>query len=209
MPISNYQRTLLDMRERFLRYDPIPTAEKFSLAVDETYLYIPFVGRLHRVHRATGLVEYPDAHGVFHEADYNAAASIYDVLCCSRPDCALSGQFAPINSVAKNYHTKNLGGSLFDGCAPIFSEHPDRLEKALLSLGGVKAGKGDIAYCVNTFPFLPVRVQFWAADDEFPASLQLLWDLNTLDFLHYETTYYVAGHLLHRLRELMENSCLY
>ena len=43
-------------------------------------------------------------------------------------------------------------------------------------------------------------------DYEFPASLQLLWDTNTLDFVHYETTYYIAGHLLSRLRELMGGS---
>ncbi len=202
MSMSNYRRMLLDMRERFLGYDQQAMIEKFSLAADASYLYICLLSRNHRIHRATGLVEYEE-NGSFQEADVNAAATIYDVLCCSKPNCTLSGQFAPVNSVAKNYHTKNLGGSVFDGCPDIFAAHPDRLEKALVALGGIKEGKGDIAYRVNTFPFLPIRVQFWASDDEFPASLQLLWDLNTLDFIHYETTYYLAGHLLYRLRELM------
>lgn len=205
MSLSNYQRMLLDMRERFLRYDQSSMAEKFSLTSDETYLYISCIGRKHRIHRATALVEYADEHGAFHEADINAAASIYDILCCSKPDCVLSGQYAPINSVAKNYHTQNLGGNVFDGCPAVFADHPDRLEDALIALGGVPEGKGDIAYRVELFPFLPVRVQFWNADDEFPASLQILWDLNTLNYLHYETTYYIAGHLLHRLRELIGN----
>lgn len=203
MSVSNYDRTLLDARQRFLSYDQELMIRRFSLAGDETYLYISLVGQRHRIDRASGLVEWLDSGGVPHEAGFQAALSIYDVLCCSKPDCALSGQFAPINSVAKNYHTKNLGGSIFDGCAPIFARHPERLEQALIALGGIKEGKGDIAYRVDTFPFLPVRIQFWEADEEFPASLQILWDLNTLDFLHYETTYYVAGHLLHRLRELM------
>ncbi len=30
-----------------------------------------------------------------------------------------------------------------------------------------------------------------------------MWDENTLDFLHYETTYYVVGHMLERLKALM------
>ncbi len=205
MSLSNYQRMLLDMRERFLRYDQSSMVERFSLHSDETYLYISCVDRKHRIHRTTALAECADSHGTFHEADINAAATIYDVLCCSAPGCTLSGQFAPINSVAKNYHTKNLGGGVFDRCPPVFADHPDLLEKALAALGGTPEGKGDIAYRIELFPFLPIRVQFWNADDDFPASLQILWDTNTLQFLHYETTYYAAGHLLRRLRELMEN----
>ena len=139
-----------------------------------------------------------------HEADFNVSLSIYDVLCGSHPNRTLSGQFAPINSVASNYHTKDLGGSVFGNCPAYFSEYPEKLEEALIALGGVKEGKGDIAYRINTFPFLPIRVQFWEADEDFSASLQILWDTNTLQYLRYETTYYVAGHLLHRLRELME-----
>lgn len=205
MSLSNYDRTLLDARRRFLGYDQGTMISRFSLASDENYLYISFLGRPHRIRRADALVEWLDANGTPHEADFESSLSIYDVLCCSAPYCSLSGQFAPINSVAKNYHTKNLGGNVFDGCPAVFAQHPALLEKALITLGGVAEGKGDIAYRVEIFPFLPVRVQFWEADDEFPASLQILWDTNTLQFLHYETTYYAAGHLLRRLRELMEN----
>lgn len=206
MSISNYERTLLDARKRFLTYDQSLMIDRFSLSHDENYLYLTLTGRLYRICRRTALVEWLDESGAAHEADFNASLSIYDVLCCSRPNCTLSGQYAPINSVAKNYHTQNLGGNVFDGCPSLFADHPKLLEKALISLGGVPEGKGDIAYRIDLFPFLPVRVQFWAADDEFPASLQILWDLNTLDFLHYETTYYIAGHLLHCLRELMEKN---
>lgn len=203
MSVSNYERILPDARRRFLTFDQAEMIRRFSLKHDELYLYLPFIGQTHRIHRSSGLVEWLDKDGIPHEADFNSALSVYDVLCCSKPDCALSGQFAPINSVAKNYHTQNLGGSVFDSCPAFLSLNPDRLEQALLSLGGIREGKGDIACRINTFPFLPIRIQFWEADDEFPASLQILWDLNTLDYLHYETTYYVAGHLLHRLRELM------
>ena len=49
------------------------------------------------------------------------------------------------------------------------------------------------------FPFLPVQLRFWDADEEFPAQLRFLWDRNTLKFLHFETVYYVIGHLLGKL----------
>ena len=204
MSTSNYEITLLEARKLFLCYRQENIIEKLPLEYDEHYLYIRFLDQQHRIDRTTGIVEWLDAKGLPHEADFNASLSIYDILCCSQPNCTLAGQFAPINSVANNYHTGNLGGSIFDACSPIFSDHPDRLEKALIALGGIKEGKGDIAYRINVFPFFPVQIQFWEADEDFPASLQIHWDLNTLQFLRYETTYYTAGHLLRRLRELMQ-----
>ena len=203
MSTSNYEITLLEARKLFLCYKQTAMIEKNSLEHDEQYLYLQLLDQRHRIDRSTGVVEWIDSANTPHEADFNASLSIYDVLCYSQPNRALAGQFAPINSVASNYHTGNLGGSIFDACSPVFSDHPDRLEKALIALGGIKAGKGDIAYQINAFPFFPIQVQFWEADEDFPASLQLHWDLNTLQFLRYETTYYLAGHLLRRLRELM------
>lgn len=71
------------------------------------------------------------------------------------------------------------------------------------ALGGRREGRGDVAFRLYPFPFLPVLFQFWSSDEDFPASLTILWDENTLDFVRYETTYYIAGHLLRRLLELM------
>ena len=204
MSTNNYEITLQEARKIFLCYKQSVILQKFPLEHDEQYLYIDLLARRYRIDRSTGIVDFLDENNIPHEADFNVSLSIYDVLCGSRPDCMLSGQFAPINSVANNYHTEDLGGSVFGNCPTYFSEHSDRLEAALIALHGVKDGKGDIAYRINTFPFLPIRVQFWEADEDFPASLQILWDTNTLQYLRYETTYYVAGHLLRRLRELME-----
>ena len=117
---------------------------------------------------------------------------------------AICGSFAPINSVARSFHSSGLGENLFDERAQFFAAAPHKLERACIALCGIKDTKGDVAYRLDTFPFLPVLLRFWQADEEFPPSLQLLWDLNTLDFVHYETTYYIADHLISRLRELTE-----
>ena len=202
--MSNYDLMQSQAQKLFLTYDISPMIKKYGLSEDADFTYIPFLGENFRICRKTGLVERISGKTVS-RANFEESLTIYDILCCSRPDCTLTGQYAPINSVADNYHTGNLGGSVFDACAPVFSDHPDLLEKALIALGGIKEGKGDIAYRINIFPFFPVQIQFWEADEDFPASLQIHWDLNTLQFLRYETTYYAAGHLLHRLRELMEN----
>ena len=204
MSLSNYDKMLEDARKLFLGYDQSAMVEKFHLEQDETYLYLPFIGLLYRIEKATGSIQWLDKDGAPHAAGFDDGMSIYDILCYSKPHCCLSGQYGPINSVASSYHTSGLGESLFDQRAEVFAKDPEKLEAICIGLGGIQEGKGDIAYRLDLFPFLPIRLQFWQADEEFPASFQLHWDMNTLDFVHYETTYYIAGHLYSRLRELME-----
>lgn len=63
-----------------------------------------------------------------------------------------------------------------------------------------------MSYRIPLFDFFPVTLQFWDADDEFDAVLKIMWDRRTLDFMRYETTWYAAGHLLGRIRELMDGA---
>lgn len=202
MKRSNYDQMLETAQELFLAYDQAAMVEKFHLDGDDTYLYLTCIGRPYRIERRTGALQWLDGAGQSHAAGFNDGMTIYDILCYSRPDCRLSGQYGPINSVASSYHTSGLGDALFADDAAFFAARPEALVRACQALGGRPEGRGDIAYRLEVFPFFPVRVQFWQADEDFPASLQLHWDMNTLSFLHYETTYYLAGHLFARLREL-------
>lgn len=206
MARSNYDQALEQAQRLFLTYDQQPIAEKLRLQQDDDFLFLPFFGRLYRVCRSTGLVQWLDEAGQAHNAGFNDGMAVYDVLCWSKPDCRAAGQFAPINSVARSFHSSGLGESLFDKRAEVFARDPDRLEQICIGLGGVKEGRGDVAYRLELFPFLSIRLQLWLADEDFPASIQLLWDTNTLDFLHYETTYYIAGHIFSLLREQMEQA---
>ena len=52
--------------------------------------------------------------------------------------------------------------------------------------------------------FFPVLLQFWEGDDEFPPKLMLLWDKNAMDFLHFETTFYLQGDIARRLTDHMD-----
>ena len=60
---------------------------------------------------------------------------------------------------------------------------------------------------LNTGPlYLPIVVQFWDADEEFPGQLMIKWDRNILQYMHFETTFYATGCLLQRIRELMDTA---
>ncbi len=48
-------------------------------------------------------------------------------------------------------------------------------------------------------------LQFWEGDEEFPPKLLILWDRNTDQFMHFETTFYLQGDILARLQSYMES----
>ena len=139
-----------------------------------------------------------------HEANHNEAMTIYDVLCYSKDRCHLSHEFVNINSLS-SVRTGNLSPNrgFFQNTADFFNGKTVELRNACISLSGKELEKGDVAFKLNLFPFLPIIIRFWEADDEFPASLQILADRNTLDYMHYETLMFALTHLFSRLKEEM------
>lgn len=206
MAQSNYEITKKKAQGEFLEYDQEHIIRKFQLEHDDDYLYIRFAGRDYRIDRRTGKVEWSeDGFGSAAEAGYDETLSIFDILCYSKDGCCLSGRFGKINSVKGTTRRASApGNELFHPSAQYFDHRMGALCLACERLGGIREKVGDVSYRIPVFDFLPVILQFWESDEEFPASLQLMWDENILDYMHFETTFYVASHLLCRLRELME-----
>ena len=200
---SNYELTRDRVEGDFVKYDQHGMIEKFRLEHDEAYIFLRFLSCAYRVDRKTGRVERMDADGPVH-AGFNETLTIFDVLCESKPDCRLSGEFVRVNDLAGIAKTAYLGGNLFDGSARAFTHRTEALKAACEKLGGIPGRVGDVSYQIPMFDFLPVTLQFWDADDEFDAVLKIMWDRRTLDFMRYETTYYAAGRLLERLEELIK-----
>lgn len=206
MAKSNYETTLENMQVRFLSYDQGRMIDQFGLHHDGQYLYLSFVGRDYRISRGDGKAEW-SGDGFVHSvpAGFNEAMSIYDVLCCSKDRCRLSGQFCTVNRLKGVIQSCRVGDGLLQSTARLFDGKSGRLDRACAALGGQRESMGDVAYRLDIFPFLPVILRFWESDEDFPPELTFLWDENTLDFVHYETTYYIRGHLIGRLLELMES----
>lgn len=206
MSISNYDLMRDQVRSLFLKYNQEIMIERFSLLTDHEYLYIDFLGRHYRINRSTGLTEWSE-DGFIHctPANYNESMTIFDVLCCSKSGCHLSGKFAPPNSLKGIVQSsQRVGDIFFEKEKAFFEEYTQQLHQACLILGGIQAGRGDVAYQIPVFDFLPVQFQFWNADEDFSAEINLLWDENVLQYMHYETLWFAAGHLIRRLQELIE-----
>ena len=171
-------------------------------------LYISFVGRKYRISRTTGEITWSvDEFRTEENANYNEAMTIYDVLCNSKEYCHPAHEWVHIGSLS-TVQGGNLANdsNFFRDAGKKFEGKTAELAKACKRLHGIRPEKGDVAYQLDMFSFLPVILRFWESDDEFPASLQVLVDRNILEYMHYETVMFAIGHLLERVGEEMEQN---
>ena len=126
---------------------------------------------------------------------------VYDYLCDATPGRVPAREAVSMAFLGGQVHTNLAAAS--GSLERAIDRAPDAFRRACEALGGTAAPGGDICYDLDLFPDLPVRLRFWHADEDFPPSLDLLWDRNTLQFLRYETTWFAAGVLRGRLREEM------
>lgn len=207
MQKSNYEIMRDQMRSEFIKYDQDNMIHKFSLEYDADFLYIPFVLRRYRIGRKNGIVEWSeDMFITAVEADYNESMTIYDVLCYSKPDCRLSGKFCPSNMLKGTVKSFSTGSSFFQKYADRFRGKTAQLKQACALLGTPAQMSGDAAFILYPFSFLPITLQYWDADEEFPPNLKFMFDENVQDYMHFETTYFMVGHILHRIEELMKKT---
>ncbi len=207
---SNYEIMKKDAQRLFLNYDQEHMIRKFHLEHDADYLYLEFVARDYRIDRRTGETAWREEtdssapSGIWHEAGFEEALSVFDVLCYAKDGCRLSGNYCSISNVKGAALAAAPGNDMFAPAARTFDHQTARLCAACEALGGVRGTVGDVSYTLPVFPFLSVQLQFWESDDEFPPHLKFMWDENILQFMHFETTFYVTGHLISRLCDLVK-----
>lgn len=203
--VSNYTIMRDQMRGEFVKYDQDKMIRKFSLKHDEDYLYIEFVKKDFRINRHNGVVEWTDdGFQTAAEAGYNESMTIYDVLCYSKDDCHLAGSFCPANMLRGTVKTANVGRSMFKKNAEEFDGRTEALAYACSVLGEPSRMSGDVAAILYPFSFLPITIQYWEADDEFPSNIKFMFDENVVDYMHYETTYFMLGHVIKRMKQIMD-----
>ncbi len=197
---NNYDRAARQAEQLFLSYDQEALIRAFSLDADGSYLYVRFVARPYRIGRQSGAVERgPD----WSRAGFEEVLSIFDALCHGEQPPAPRGAWV---------QTGSLRGMAAGPASINQPESAARLARSLAllpaacrALDGDVTGGGDSGGDFNCeFPIIAgisARLRLWLPDDEFPAQVQFRWNMNVLDFLHYETLFYIQIHLLRRLEE--------
>lgn len=205
---SNYDIQADDARRLFLGYDQQQIIKRYRLSADEQWLYLEYLHIPCRISRSSGIVEMRERQDVWKECrDFNTVMTIYDLLCYAKGDTApvLSGEwctvghFAAVTSPSASGFTKKYEA--------VFLNRVKEVETACKSLGGIlqkRIAGADITCLIPVTPYFPVLLQFWDGDEEFPPKLSLLWDRNAMEFLHFETTFYLQGDILERLGREMQ-----
>lgn len=191
---DNYEISLQAAQKRFCSYDIEKLPRRKEILDRGAYLETRFFGMKVTICKQTGSVSLDGQ-----PADYCETLSILDWLCDSQEAAVASGQFCPVSS---------LPGVLVSGSglmmkSPKMAERIDReptiLSRAALAMGGKEIPIGDMGAELEIFPGLPMRLKFYHSDEEFAADITLLWDCNILQFVRYETIYYLAAVLMKRL----------
>lgn len=197
--MDNYELSKNRAQQYFLGFNQEKILKFWPLQHDEGFIYLDFLGQSYRVCRKTG--------GVFRmkdgrQADFNVVLSIFDLLCHESGDKLVTGRFAPVNSLKGNAAV-GVGTDFHSPLAKRIDGKPGAFRRACEEMGGVAVNMGDIGYRFPVFADLDVILKFYHSDEDFPASITLLWEENMLQFVYYETVFYIAGALLRQLEEEM------
>jgi hypothetical protein len=206
--MNNYDLQVDIAKKLFLAYDQTQIIRKYSLYADAQYIYLTYLNTPCRINRTTGGIE-EYTRDVWQTCrEYSTVMTIYDLLCYHKGESLpiLSGQWCTVGNfivtgiTATEAYTRKT--------AKIFDGHLDKLNTACERLGGIlqpPIAGADLTCKMQVTPFFSVLLQFWEGDEEFPPKLLLLWDRNTDQFLHFETTFYLQGDLLNRLKKEIDN----
>jgi hypothetical protein len=196
--LDNYQLSRDRAQQYFLNFDQDLLIRNWNLRHDARHLYVPFFSREYTVCRKTGSVHRDDGT----EAGFEEVLSIFDLLCHESREKTVTGRFAPVNSLKGNAAV-GVGTDFHTPFAACIDRNPEVFCRACESLGGTPVHMGDIGYRFSVFGDLDVILKFYHSDEDFPASVTLLWEENMLQFVYYETVFYIAGALLRQLGEEM------
>jgi hypothetical protein len=196
--MNNYDKMLADALQRFTTYDRAALARRPGVEGGEEVLSTCFLGEHVLLNPERGAITVGGR-----PAGFGEALSILDWLCDGRLDAQASGTYCTVSSlpgVLVSGSGLTMNGSAL---AAKIHETPEKFCDACRLMGGKAVSMGDIGYCLPIFPGVCVCLKFYFGDEEFAPQLTFLWDQNILQFVRYETVYYIAGCLLQRLRRLM------
>jgi hypothetical protein len=199
--MDNYELSRNRAQVYFLGFDQEILIQKWKLQADDATIFVPFLGRPYGIDRSSGMVT---RLWNGEQAQYSEVLSIFDFLCHEGEKKQLSGQFAPVNSLNGCAKGAGVGTDFHSSIASRFDADAQSFRNACISLGGTPVKMGDIGFEFPVFQNIKVILKFYHADEEFPASLTLLWDANMLQFVFYETVFYIAGCLLGMILEEMK-----
>ena len=192
--MNNYEKMMADARLRFTAYDKGTLAQRPGVRETADELITKFLGETVHIPKKTGELTVGGR-----KADFGETLAVFDWLCDGKPNAKAAGEYCAVGSLPGIY----VGGSglMMSGgvLAKRIDAEPHRFRAACHAIGGRKVALGDLGFEIPVFPGVAMCLKFYFGDEEFPPQLTFLWDQNMLQFVRYETVYYIAGCVQKRL----------
>lgn len=202
---DNYAIAAAQARRLFADYDHQALARKLGAQMDETFFYTQMLSTPYRICLATGDI-FALTDGTWQSvAGFNESLTLLDLVCDSREDRCISGNWRNMADFGHQFHQVLLETA--DPWARFLQDNPERLEAACSVLNAWEYPLKDKAYVIPLFEKLGVMLKLVYGDDEFPPAVYWFWDENALQYLKYETMYYAVNMIRGALDEKMKNLC--
>lgn len=195
----SYEKIIPAARKIFCSEDRLPAALRLGISFDETCYYPVFLGNNYRIFRSDGTCQVHDEKFGWRNADYLPTMTLYDLMCFSHDPVTLSGTYTFFVNLTK-MQTGNVfaGKGILEDAARAFDAIPsDRFTAAISGIGGCSFdGKGDVSARIPVFGPIDILLNFWYSDEDFPPSLRLYADEKLLNYMHYETVWYLMDFVI-------------
>lgn len=197
--ISNYEKQCEDWRQKFLTMDQEDICGRLpGVRMDEGQLLLWHYGRRFAVSRLDGTIR---AVSDERPVDIMPRLNIYTLFWYAKKDVSLTGSWVPFRELkGASPFARAFQQGILEPLAETFSGHEGLLEKAVESLRGVRVSS--TGFRLPAFSCMPVRLNFWDADDEFPAQANLLFDSSATDLAHVESIVTIATEALYQLADV-------
>lgn len=193
--MNNYEKMMADARLRFTAYDMGTLAQRPGVRETADDLITEFLGETVHIPKKTGELTVGGR-----KADFGETLAVLDWLCDGKPNAKAAREYCAVGSLPGIY----VGGSGLmmsgDSLAKQIDSAPEHFRAACQAMGGREVALGDLGFEIPVFPGVAMCLKFYFGDEEFPPQLTFLWDKNILQFVRYETVYYIAGCIRERLQ---------
>lgn len=213
---STFEEIEKQWTARFAGFKPDRIARILDLPYDENFLYIRYFGEEYRLNLKLGRIEKkseepyeiePDPDKVPLEEGWhgillaNEAMAIYHILFYTVDDPKLSGNLVQNASLDPRHVRHPQEDVLFNDFLKDFTQGIATLKPACEAAGGeARSSKADLCYVFYPFPQIPMQLNYWEADEDFPAQVKVLVDEKITDYVHVETTGCMVSDLFERIK---------
>lgn len=198
---SNYEKQSEDWRQKFLTMDQEDICRRLpEIRKTREKLLLWHYGREFAVDRGDGTIQC-----ISDEETVNVMPrlNIYTLFWYAGKDAVQTGRWVPFRELKDaSPFTKAFQQGILEPLAATFSGQEALLETAVKKLQGERISAS--GFQLLAFSCIPVRLNFWDADDEFPAQANLLFDSSATDFEHVESIVTIATEALYQLADAAE-----